>query len=95
MLVFLTSFFSLSTFKTFNSIFRTVALIRFCLLLKNTLIMILEATLKPHSWCKSQVKQIVGNYFDKTKFDTSLTLAPCLVIKFESLYKSLSEMMVQ
>ena len=65
-----------------------MALIRFCLLLKKTLIMILEAKLKPHSLCESQVKQIVGKYFNKTKLDTSLTLAPCLVIKFERLSKT-------
>ena len=35
--------------------------------------MILEAKLKPHSLCKSLVKQIVGKYFDKTMLDTSLT----------------------
>ena len=50
--------------------------------------MILEAKLKPHSLCKSQVKQIVVKYFGKTKLDMSLTLAPCLVIKFERLSKT-------
>ena len=50
--------------------------------------MILEAKLKPHSLCKSQVKQIFGKYFDKTKLDMSLTLAPCLVIKFERISKT-------
>ena len=50
--------------------------------------MIFEAKLKPHSLCKSQVKQIVGKYFDKTKLDMSLILAPCLVIKFERLSKT-------
>ena len=49
--------------------------------------MVLEAQLRPNSLCKSQVKQIVGKYFDKTKLDTFLTLAPCLVIKFERLSK--------
>ena len=50
--------------------------------------MILEAKLKPHFLCKSQVKQIVGKCFDETKLDTYLTLAPCLVIKFERLSKT-------
>ena len=61
--------------------------------------MILEVKLKPHSLCKSQVNQIFGKYFNKTKLDTSLTLASSLVIKFERLsmiakpphVKSLSE----
>ena len=82
---FLILFFSLSTFKTYNSIFSYSGIDY--LLLKKTLIIILEANLNPHSLCKSQVKQTVGKYFDKTKLDTSLTLAPCLVIKFERLSK--------
>ena len=86
--VFFTDYFSLCLLlKLITAYIRTAVLIIFCLLLKSTFFISLEANLNLQYLCKSQVKQTVEKYFEKQSLITSLTLPPCLAIKFERLSK--------